>query len=107
MVQESQDDLTNMISEQGLHIPHEFSTGFSFRKCAHRFSQRQTQTPQLWTGMYMDFLRTNTGFSFLYRKYIRVSGKLASTATPQDRRIEWMRTPLTDYFICFICMHQG
>jgi hypothetical protein len=66
-VQQSQDDLTVMISEQGsTHrlaqlFPnnqgffHSSSTQASrFRKCAHGISQRQTQTPQLWTGVYTD-----------------------------------------------------
>jgi hypothetical protein len=61
-VQQSQDDLTDMISEQGsTHrlaqlfpeqqriLPLEFNTGFLFRKCTPRFSRTDTDS-QLWTG---------------------------------------------------------
>jgi beta-xylosidase len=116
LVQQSQDDLTVLISEQGLHaqassasritkiLPLKFSTGFPFRECAHGFSQRQTQTPQLWTGVYTDSSGQHR-LSFLYQNYTRVSYRLASLDSPQDSRIEWMRNPpFTAYFVCFICM---
>jgi hypothetical protein len=75
-VQQSPDDLTDMISEQRLHaqansafpeqpriLPLESNTGFLFRECAHGISQRQTQTPRSLDGGVHGFFRTNTGFT--------------------------------------------
>jgi hypothetical protein len=68
-----------MISEQGLHTqassasPNnkdtstQFSTGFSFRECAHGISRRQTQTPRSLDRGVHGFLTTNTGFLFCVR----------------------------------------
>jgi hypothetical protein len=91
-----------MTSEQELHTqaslasPNnkytstQFSIGFSFRECAHGFSRRHAQTPQLWTGC-TQFLRTTTGFTAFRVK----PGYLADGfhGSPQDSRVEWIRTP--------------
>ena len=45
-----------------------------------------------WTGVYTDSSGQHR-LSFLYQDYTRVSCRLASLDHPQDRRIEWMRTP--------------
>jgi hypothetical protein len=45
-----------------------------------------------WTGLYTDSSGQHR-LSFLYQDYARVSCRLASLDPPQDRRIEWMRTP--------------
>jgi hypothetical protein len=75
MVQQSQDDLTDMISKQRLHaqansaflkqtriLPLESNTGFLFRECAHGISQRQTQTPLSLDGGVLGFFRTTPTF---------------------------------------------
>jgi hypothetical protein len=92
MVQQSQDDLTDMILEQGsMHrltqlLPnnqgffHSSSTqGFRFRKCTHGISQRQTQTPRSMDRGVHGFLRTKHRPSSLNRNYTQVSCRLAYT----------------------------
>jgi hypothetical protein len=91
-----------MISEQELHTqassasPNnkdtstQFSTGFSFRECAHGFSRRHAQTPQFWIG-YTRFLRTTTGFT-IFRVKPGYSGRWLPWLS-QDSQIEWIRTP--------------
>jgi hypothetical protein len=108
-----------MISEQGLHTqassasPNnkdtstQFSTGFSFRECAHGISRRQTQTPRSLDRGVHGFLTTNTGFLFCVGI---TPGSLADWLPFIPLRTvgsNGSEPPLTAYFVCFICMHQG
>jgi hypothetical protein len=56
--------LAQLFPEQPRILPLEFNTGFSFRKCAHGISQRQTQTPpSLDRGVHGFFRQTQAFFS--------------------------------------------
>ena len=104
-VQQTQDDLTVLISEQG--STHRLTQHFLNKQGS--FHSSPTQASCLgnvhtgflrvrhrlhahWTGLYMDSSGQHQ-LSFLYPNYASVSCRLASLDPPQDRQIEWVRTP--------------
>jgi hypothetical protein len=119
-VQQSQDDLTVLISEQGLHAqassasPNNKDSSTQIQHmlpiqgmCTWVFSETNTDSMAPNMGVH-GFFRTNTGFLSLYQNYTRNSYRLAHTDHPQDNRVESMRElPPIAYLIYFICMHQG
>jgi hypothetical protein len=104
-VQQSQDDLTVMISEQGLHA--QASSAFPNNKDSSTRIQHRLPVQGMRTRVFLEpdtdstapnrgvhgFFRTNTGFLSPYQNYTRNSYRLARTDHAQDSRVEWMREP--------------
>jgi hypothetical protein len=117
-VQQSLDDLTAMISEQGLH------TQANSASPNHKIPSRNPHWllaswelhSQVISETDIDSTAPNRGCTWIFHAKHRLngfrdeSGYLAEVVlvprTEVRVRME-ERTPLTAYFLCFICMHQG
>jgi hypothetical protein len=105
LVQQSQDDLTVLISEQGLHAQASSASPNNkdpSTQIQHRlpvqgmrtrvFSETDTDSTTLDRGVH-GFFRTNTGFLFCIRITRGSLTDWLPLITLQDSRIEWMRAP--------------
>jgi hypothetical protein len=114
-VQQSQDDLTVMISEQGLHA--QASSAFPNNKDSSTRIQHRLPIQGMRTQVFLEpktdstapsrgvhgFFKTNTGFLFPYQNYTKNSYRLITLSIVGSK---WMRAPLTAYLVCFICMRR-
>jgi hypothetical protein len=119
-VQQSQDDLTVLISEQGLHAQASSASPNNkdpSTRIQHRlpvqgmrtrvFSETDTDSTAPNRGVH-GFFRTNTGFLFPVSELHQELLQTGSHRSPsgQSGRIH-ERAPPTAYLVCFICMRQG